>query len=292
MSGERLRIAFIADTLNGPIGGGVTAGRHLVEKLRERHAVVVVGADADGPYDVKLAGFQLPLQAMRKMHFVMARPDRAVLARVCAAADVVHLQFPFWLSFAALAQAQAAGCAVVGAFHVQPENAAFNAGIRASSLNRALYRFWVERLYNKVDAVVCPTHFAERKLREHGLRSRAVVISNGVPPDLALSASSASELDALEPRFALEREPAHRGYFLILAVGRLAAEKRQEVLLEAVWRSQHKERIQVVLAGAGPREQALSRLARRLPNKAEIGYLPRERLRRLLGTADLLVHAS
>jgi 1,2-diacylglycerol 3-alpha-glucosyltransferase len=279
MNGDRLRIAFVADTLGGPIGGGVIAGRQVVEKLRERHEVVVVGADASGPGDAKLSGFQLPLRAMREMQFVMARPDRAVLARVCAEAEVVHLQFPFWLSFAALAEARAAGRPVVAAFHVQPENAAFNVGIRAMSLNRAVYRFWIERLYNQVDAVVCPTRFAERKLREHGLRSPVFVISNGVPPDLGESG-------------AFQREPEHDGYFVILTVGRLAAEKRQDVLLEAVRRSRHKKRIKIVVAGAGPRQRALGRLAQRLPNGAEIGFLPRERLRRLFATADLLVHPS
>lgn len=279
MSGDRLRIAFVADTIEGPLGGGVIAGRQVVARLRDRHDVVVVGADASGPGDARLAGFQLPLRAMREMQFVMARPDRARLAQVCAAAEVVHLQFPFWLSFAALAEARAARRPVVAAFHVQPENAALNVGVRAASLSRALYRFWIERLYNRVDAVVCPTHFAERKLREHGLRAPTFVISNGVPPDLEENGDH-------------QREPGHEGFFVILTVGRLAAEKRQDVLLEAVHRSRHRARIKVVVAGAGPRRQALERLARRLPNGVEFGFLPRERLRRLFATADLLVHPS
>ena len=60
----------------------------------------------------------------------MARPDHAVLARTFSQVDIVHLQFPFWLSFAALAEARRANKPVVASFHVQPENALLNIGIR------------------------------------------------------------------------------------------------------------------------------------------------------------------
>jgi glycosyltransferase involved in cell wall biosynthesis len=170
------------------------------------------------------------------------------------------------------------GRPVVAAFHVQPENALLNVGIHAHWASEWIYKFWVQHLYDQVDAVVAPTAFAERKLREHGLTTPVTVISNGVPPDLvALPA---------------EREPAHRGFFLILMVGRLATEKHQEVLLEAVRRSKHCEGIQVVIAGSGPREAELKALAAQLPRGAEIGFLPRDRLMRLFNSADLLVHCS
>jgi glycosyltransferase involved in cell wall biosynthesis len=278
MIARRLEIAFVADTLFEPIGGGVIAGRHFVEKLRERHHVVVLGADACGPDGVPLPGFQLPLRAMRTMRFVMAFPDRAKIARAVANVDVVHLQFPFWLSLATLDEARRAGRKVVAGFHVQPENALTNVGVRSARARRFVYSYFVEHLYDRVDAVVCPTRFAERKLREHGLRTRTFVVSNGVPPDIGAAPVA-------------PRERADDG-FLLLAVGRLGAEKRHDVLLEAVARSRHRARIRVVICGAGPRDELLRRLARRLGVRADVGYVPRDELRRLLFTADLFVHPS
>jgi len=274
VSGSRLRIAFVADTLHAPIGGGVVAAKQLVDRLREEHEVVVVGADAEG--EGRMRGFQLPLEAMRASRFVWAIPGRKALARIFAGVDVVHLQFPFWLSFAALKEARNAGRPVVAAFHVQPENALVNVGIRAGWLNRAVYRFWVDRLYGRVDAVICPTGFAERKLREHGLRSWTFVVSNGVPPDVVPGPAP--------------REPSHEGKFILVMAGRLAAEKRQEVLIEAVRRSRHRDRLAVVIAGAGALEHRLRRRARGLP--IELGFQPRERLLRLLRSADLFVHCG
>ena len=75
--------------------------------------MVVVATDATGPADVRMPAFQLPVRAMREMHFEMAAPDRPKLASLFARVDVAHLQFPFWLSFAALGEARRAGVPVV-----------------------------------------------------------------------------------------------------------------------------------------------------------------------------------
>lgn len=48
------------------------------------------------------------------------------------------------------------------------------------------------------------------------------------------------------------RELAHK--FVILMIGRYSEEKRQDVLIEAVKRSAHSHRIQLILAGQGPKE--------------------------------------
>jgi 1,2-diacylglycerol 3-alpha-glucosyltransferase len=274
-----LHIAFVCDTAAGRLGGGVVAARHVIAALRAHHRVTVVASDASGPEDVRLPGFQLPVRSMREMQFTMARPDRALLERRFADVDVVHVQFPFWLGMVAVDAARRAGRPVVAAFHVQPENALANVGVRSPWLSRRIYALWVSRFFARADAVLVPTAFAERKLRDHGLTRPVHVVSNGVPPDLRLPASP-------------QREPQHTGAFLVLSVGRLASEKRPDVILEAVRRCRHRDRIRLVLAGAGPLEAELRARAQDLPHPPEIGFLPRERLARLLATADVFVHAS
>jgi glycosyltransferase involved in cell wall biosynthesis len=276
---ESLRVAFVTDTIAGRLGGGVVAARYVVEALRRLgHEVRVVATDARARQDVPLDGFQLPVRAMREMQFTMAHPDRELLSRVFRDVDVVHVQFPFWLGIAAVDEARRAGKPVVAGFHVQPENALLNIGVRSPWLSRLVYRLWVARVFNRADAVVCPTAFAQRKLVRHGLVAPSYVVSNGVPPDIRAAPIS--------------RDPELAGEFLVLAVGRLAAEKRQDVIIEAVRRSRHRDRIRLIIAGAGPKEEELRAHGAELPRPPEIGFLPRERLARVLGTADLFVHAS
>ncbi len=276
-SNPRLRVAFVADSLHSHSGGGMLSAEYVVARLRRDHDVTTVASDGD---DV-LPALELPIRAMREMRFVMARPDRAVLAKAFANVDVVHLQFPFWLSFAALEEARRLHRPVVAAFHVQPENALHNVGIHSAWLNDGIYRVLVNRFYNRVDAVLCPTAFAAQKLRDHHLTTPTAIISNGVPPDVAQAMAA--------------NPPKHgprTGPFFILAVGRFAAEKRQDVIIEAVRRSRHRDAIRLVLSGWGPLEAELRRLASGLPNGAEIGFLPREALLDDYRTADLFIHAG
>jgi glycosyltransferase involved in cell wall biosynthesis len=263
--------------LHASSGGGILSANNVVERLRRDHDVVTIASDGDA----RLPSFQLPFHAMRDMGFVMAKPDRALLRKALAGQDVVHLQFPFWLSLVALDEARALGKPVVAAFHVQPENALMNVGIHSRRASDALYALAIKHLYSRVDAVVCPTPFAEQKLRSHGLRTPTFVVSNGVTPDVAKATAGMGERPQDDP-----------GTFFILAVGRLAQEKRQDVILEAVRRSRHRDQIRLVLAGEGPRGDELRRLAQSLPRGAEIGFLPREELLRYFTQADLFVHAS
>ena len=274
---QGLHVAFVTDTIEGKLGGGVVAGRYVVDALRHQHRVTVVAADATGADDVRLRGFQLPLRSMREMQFVMARPDREALSRVFREVDIVHVQFPFWLGTVAVDEARRADRPIVAAFHVQPENALANIGIRSPWLSREIYAYWVSRVFDRADAVVCPTLFGARKLRAHGLTRPAHVVSNGVPPDVRI----------LGPRV-----PSRDRAFRVLSIGRLSAEKRQDVIVEAVRRSRHRDRIRLVLAGGGPRESTLRALGQRLPHPPEIGFLPRSHLLARLRNADLFVHAS
>ncbi|HZP40860.1 MAG TPA: glycosyltransferase [Candidatus Binatia bacterium] len=280
-SGPRtgLRIAFLTDTFDGGASGGTHSAMRFVDGLRKDHDVTVLTTGGrTSPGRVVLPGLQVPLRRMKANGFTFAMPRRAVMEAAFAGADVVHLQFPFWASFVALACARRVGVPVVAAFHVQPENILYNVGLKSRRLSEAMYRFWVDRFYNRADAVACPTRFAEDLLRAHGLTTPSFVVSNGVAPAIT--------------RRTVAREPGEEHAFVLLAVGRLAPEKRHDVLFEAVRRSRHRDRLRLVVAGAGPQERALRRRAQALPHPPLIGFFSTVRLERLYNTADLFVHCS
>ncbi len=280
MTNGRLHIAFIADTFESPIAGGVRSARRFVEGLGARHDVTVVAAGVSGDGILELPAFYPPLagRLMRQMGFVFAVPRRRPLEELFRRVDVVHVQFPFWLGLRAAAIANALGTPLVSAFHVQPENLLRNVGLRSPRLAAPIYRLFLRRLFDRSDAVVCPSSFALDELRAHGLRAPAEVISNGVPPGLG-------------PAF-VERPARHRGKLLVLAAGRLARDKRLDVTIEGVRRARNASRIQLVITGRGPREREVRRRAATLPVPAEVGFVSEAELRRLLRSADLLVHAS
>ncbi len=279
-AGVRLRIAFVADTCDGAMAGGVRSAARFAAALSARHQVTLVTTGPPRPGRVVLPAFTVPGfgRVMREMGFAFGLPRRRALEEAFRAADVVHLQFPFLLGQRSAAIARRLGRPVVAAFHVQPENMFYNVGVRSPALSEWTYRFFLRRFYGRADAVVCPSPFARDELLRRGLAVPVEVISNGIAPGLAAPPA--------------ERHERHRGKVLLLAAGRLAREKRLDVVIEAVRRSRHAARVQLVVTGRGPEEARVRRLGRTLPLPAEVGFVSDGELGRLLATADLLVHAS
>jgi glycosyltransferase involved in cell wall biosynthesis len=141
-----------------------------------------------------------------------------------------------------------------------------------------VYRFFLKSTYDRSDAVLCPSAFSEREIRRYGLRAHTEVISNGVPPDYR----------PLPP----EECERFEGKFTILSVGRLAKEKRHDLLIEAIRSSRHEKRIQLVVLGDGPLKAKLAEHATVLTNPPVFRWLEPHELIRYYGGADLCVHAA
>ena len=80
--------------------------------------------------------------------------------------------------------------------------------------------------------------------------------------------------------------------FLIVSTGRLSSEKNQEILIEAIGRSAHREQIHLILAGEGPREEHYCHLAEKYGVDMEIAFFTRQDLLNLLRCADLYCHPA
>jgi 1,2-diacylglycerol 3-alpha-glucosyltransferase len=277
---RRLHIAYAIDTFDDVKTGGVISAKRFIAALRERHDVTIIAGGPSGEGRVGLPRFTIPPfgRVMREMGFIFAWPSRAVLEPVLRKADVLHVQFPFWLGIRAAGLARSLGTPVVTSSQIQPENIFHNIGIHSQWVMDWTWRFFIKVLYGHSDFMVSPTAFAFRELQRHGLTVPTDIVSNGIPPQFRPGPA--------------ERNPRYDGRFVVLGVSRLAKEKRIEVIIEAVRRSRHAARIQLVLYGRGPEEERLRRLSATLPLPAEIRLAEEEEMPRLMRGADLLVHAS
>jgi glycosyltransferase involved in cell wall biosynthesis len=75
-------------------------------------------------------------------------------------------------------------------------------------------------------------------------------------------------------------------------VGRLAKEKRHNLVMAAIKQSKFKDKIQLVVTGQGALRAELIDLGNTLPNPAFFEYVSQEKLISLFNTADLFIHAS
>ena len=124
-----------------------------------------------------------------------------------------------------------------------------------------MYEWFRDDFYNEFTLIHCPSPFIAGQLKEHGYQAKLHIISNGVS-------------DEFYPRVR-QKEPELAHKFVILMIGRYSEEKRQDVLIEAVKRSAHSHRIQLILAGQVKPAQAA--LAAELDLKL-VDYFRREEL--------------
>lgn len=278
-----VRIAFVMDDLGVHSNGTSVTARRYARALRAQgHEVRLVGAGAEGEDSFCVAERHIPVVTpiATACGFHFGAPDETVFARAFDGVDLMHLFLPFALEQSALAWARRNRIAVSAAFHLQPENVTYNAGIGAAppvcDLIYGLFRRW---LYDGVRHVHCPSEMIAGRLAEHGYRAQTTVISNGVP-DPFVPADAPAPIEGSD------------GLIHVVTVGRLAPEKNQATILRAVGLSRHRDRIKLHVCGSGPRRRALERLGSRLPVAPSFEFHDTAGLVALEQKSPFYVHAS
>tara|TARA_X000000950_G_scaffold42485_1_gene47246 strand:- start:1762 stop:2937 length:1176 start_codon:yes stop_codon:yes gene_type:complete len=276
------RIAMVIDPWYHPFNGTVVSTRRFVGALNDRFDFRILLAQAPGEsieeHCVGFARLRIPgiNFILDRMKAPLGLPNRQKLQQVIKEADLLHVQFPFFLGHGAIAEAKRQNKPVVMSFHVQPENILNNLGLSSRWLTNLLYRFFIWRFYRRADCVIAPSLFAANLLRDAGLTRPITVLSNGVTESFFLAPTPVNQMP-----------PFH-----VVSVGRLAKEKQQAQLIQAVAASPFKNDIRLTMAGTGPEQESLVRLATALGVDAEIGRVSDERLKTLYQTADVFVQTS
>ncbi len=275
-----MKIVFVADNVDGEKSGGVVSTRRFIDYFKKTDDLTVVSSGKPEDNKVIFSAFYVPFakKQMQEMDFLFVWPNKKVLRDTIKNADLVHIQFPFFLGYQALKIAREMNKPVVFGFHVQPENLMWNIGLDYEWLNAFLYRFFIRTFYNKADLVLSPSAFGKRMLEKFALKVPIEIISNGLP-------------EQFKPKQCV-KDAEFEDKFVILMVGRLAKEKRHDLVMQAIKQSRFKEKIQLVVTGQGALRAELIDLGNTLPNPAFFEYVSQEKLISLFNIADLFVHAS
>ena len=277
-----MKIVFVLDQFDNHDNGTTVSAARFAERLAARgHEVRVVstGKKAPNKYVVPKRDWGVLDKIFSAHGMVFGCPDEKVIREALEGADVAHLYLPFRLCRRARVIAKEMGVPYMAAFHCQPENVTYNIHMKyLRPLTSALYWWFRRRFYRFVDDIHCPSAFIAGQLKKHGYEAKLHVISNGVD-------------EAFRP-VDTEKPEEWKDKFVIMMVGRLAAEKRQDLIVKAALRSKYSDRIQLLFLGKGPRQKHVERLGRRLNYKPVIKYVAKDELVKLYNQADLYVHAA
>ena len=146
-----------------------------------------------------------------------------------------------------------------------------------------MLRAWRDLVFNYCTDIQCPTANVVKRLEKFGFKSRLHLISNGIIPDAVV-------------RENVPKDPSEP--FLVVCIGRLAVEKDQPTLLEAMKYSKYARQIQLYFAGRGPEADSIKQQAHKLYEDGVLQYDPifkfhdRDGLRHLAAQADLYIHCA
>ncbi|NEY33647.1 glycosyltransferase, partial [Streptomyces sp. PRKS01-65] len=202
----------------------------------------------------------------------VALPSRRVAAALAGhRADLVHLAGPFVLGVRGMAAAARLGIPAVAVYQTDL------AGYARTYLGAGEAAAWrrLRAVHGAADLTLAPSRAAARDLRAHGV-PRVELWPRGVDT----VRFRPGRRDA-----ALRRELAPGGELIVGYVGRLAAEKRVELLAGV----HDLEGVRVVIVGDGPCRPALEEA---LPGAVFLGRRTGDDLARIFASLDLFVHTG
>jgi len=280
-----MRIALFAETFAPQVNGVSRTLARLVAHLRMRGHEVALVTPRLSPEPAPDAALHVQLPALPAPFYPELRLgrtlDRASARRLAAfAPDIVHVTGEAFVGWSGRRWALEQGVPLVTSFHTDIPTYLADYGFRG--LEKQAWAFF-RRLHEHARLTFAPSRATLAQLRANGFHPRLRLWSRGV--DAALFNPARRGENARE-RIA----PGARQ--VVLYVGRLAAEKRIGVLLDA-WervRPALSGRAVLVIVGDGPEGPALR--GRAGPDVRFTGVLSGQSLAEVYAGADLFVSPS
>ncbi|MET7397225.1 glycosyltransferase family 1 protein [Dactylosporangium sp. NPDC005572] len=276
-----MRIAIVTESfppdVNGVAHSVVRVAEHLVARGHE--PLVIAPQPSSGARS--LTGV-FPYQIIRVPSvatpgygsFRLGLPSRRLAAALRShGTDLVHLASPFVLGARGMTVAASLGLPTVAVY--QTDVPAYARLYYHSNLGEQAAWRWLRHIHNAADRTLAPSTAAATALHRNGIE-RVWLWRRGV---------DASRFDPAHRSAALRRAVAARGQVIVGYVGRLAVEKRVD-LLAPVSRIPG---VRVVVVGDGP---ARASLERSMPDAVFLGERRGDQLARIFASLDLFVHTG
>ena len=270
-----MRVAVVTESFLPRVNGVTNSVCRVLEHLERRGHQALIVAPGPGPESyaghrvVVVPGVGLP----GYNSFVLGLPTRAVERHLRAfQPDVVHLASPIALGAAGARAARRMGVPSVAVWQTDIAGFARRYGFRGT--DKAIWS-WLRHVHRQAARTLVPSSASREQLEEHGFPGlemwRRGVDSERFRPE------HRSER--------LRRQLAPNGEVLVGYVGRLAGDKRVE-LLECL---ADVPNVKLVVVGDGPAEKRLRTL---LPNAEFLGFLDGTRLSETYASLDVFVHTG
>lgn len=279
-----MKILIVIDQFDNSNNGTTISARRFAQGLQKAGHEVYVVSTGNNKNEYKFNLKELPLppvisHIIKSQGMSFAIPNTEILEKAISSVDIVHFYMPFFISKSGLKICEKLHVPHTAAFHVQPENITYSIGLGTNTkINDMIYTHYRDSFFNRFTHIHCPSEFIASELKKHGYTAKLHVISNGVDDDFKY--------------YGKQKLPEFQNKFVITMIGRYSNEKRQDVLIDAIYKSKYSKNIQLVLAGKGPKESKYAKLGEKLPNPPIMKFYDKNSLIDLLKSTDLYVHSA
>jgi glycosyltransferase involved in cell wall biosynthesis len=288
-----LHIAFFTNYYHPIVNGVVRSVASFREALMKQGHNVFVFAQSDSDYkDEEPFIFRYPSLPLPLGDISAAIPVSPFVDQLLPILklDVIHTHHPILLGQTAARKAAELGLPLVFTFHTQyweyTHYIPFPQEAIQEFLKNAIHK-WLKDFMQKCQHIIIPSESMKDFLvREYGLEERYTVVPTGTNLEPFLNADGKT----------LRQEKGWQDETILISVGRLAAEKNWETLLQAFAKvyPEHPD-VRLVLIGDGPARESLQTLAAELGIAERVtftGSLPFEQVPAYLKAADVFSFAS
>ena len=206
----------------------------------------------------------LPLVVYPNMRLGFPSRGRIEKAFKSEKPDMVHIHTPFLMGCAGIRNARKWGIPVVGTYHTKMDDFAefltlsHRMGMvdrrkTETGVSRRMAYLWTNQVYGRCDIVTSPSRTMAGILKENGLKSRTIVLSNGI--DLGLFKCKSN--------FTVRKKIIH--------FGRMSCEKNVDVLIKAM--KHIRNDVVMNIAGDGPDLKRLKKSVRMMGLDQRIRFL-------------------
>ena len=273
--GRQLRIAVVTESFLPAINGVTNSVLRVIEHMTARGHVVDVIAPGpsvtsyEGSRVYGIPSFSLPAYSELRIGY-SRNLTRALLDSISP--DVVHVASPTVLGAIGISTAQDLGIPTVAIY--QTDLAGFASRYHLGVASRGIWRH-LSRVHRQASLTLAPSTDAVWALRARGV-DNAVRWMRGV---------DTTRFHPQHRSEQLRQELALNGELIVGYVGRLAREKRIELLAPL----SKLPGVKLVVVGDGPKRSSLERL---MPNAHFAGFQGGEMLSQYFASLDVFVHAG
>jgi glycosyltransferase involved in cell wall biosynthesis len=286
-----VRVGIFTDSYLPRISGVVRSIEAFVAELRRQgHHVSIFAPGYRGFVDADPDVVRFPsVRPPGHPDFPLAIPlDRRFLAKLAARRlTVIHTHSPFLMGAAGRYAARRLGLPLVFTHHTMYAEYVHYVPLCPPRLSRQVVTRYTARYCNRCTAVIAPSQAVRGWLRSIGVTAPIEV--------LPTAGFELARFDRLDPSWVRPRFGIPSGAPLVITVGRLAPEKRFDVLLAAFADAARDGAAHLLVVGGGPEEPALRHLAGRLGVGSRVvftGPLDHDRVLDCYAAADLFAFAS